>query len=166
MNLVKLRKIITRFPKLPIFPIFPISLISSILPLFSPSICFFSFFCYLCTAKMVVVQTIKRNIMSWVLLLLVFLNIGSSTLFIHEHNIEGRIVAHSHPFSGNPESHSHSLAQLDLISRLSRADMLLSESVVVAPCDYLREFTPNIYNYSYSCSLLSSVAQLRAPPVA
>lgn len=143
----------------PIFPSFPSSS-------FSLSFCFFRFFCYLCGAKNIVVQAFKRNIFSLLLFALVLFNIGSSTLFIHKHNVEGHTIAHSHPFSGNPESHTHSLAQFNIIDRVSRADMLLSECVVVEPCDCVREFTPNIYNYRCSCSHLSNVASLRAPPVA
>lgn len=136
------------------------------LPHFPHLFAFFAFFVTFAAQKNMIVQTVKRNICSLLLLTLVLFNIGSSTLFIHKHNVEGHTIAHSHPFSGNPESHSHSLAQLDVISRVSRADMLLSECVVVEPCDYVREFTPNIYNYSCSCSHLSNTASLRAPPVA
>ena len=111
-------------------------------------------------------QAVKRNILSWVLLLLVFLNIGSTTLFIHKHNIEGRTITHSHPFSGTPESHSHSLSQFDIISRLARVDMVMSESVSIDDCDYSIEYILGVDATSglYSCSLVS--LQLRAPPVA
>lgn len=100
------------------------------------------------------------------LLMLVLFNIGSSTLFIHEHNIAGHVIAHSHPFSHNPESHSHSLSQLDLISRTSRAEMIFAESLVLEPCDIVLEImlaTCELSNYQLRSQ---SVVSLRAPPVA
>ena len=100
------------------------------------------------------------------LLMLVLFNIGSSTLFIHEHNIAGHVIAHSHPFSHNPESHSHSLSQLDLISRTSRAEMIFDESLVLEPCDLVLEImlaTCELSNYQLRSQ---SVVSLRAPPVA
>ena len=100
------------------------------------------------------------------LLVLVLFNIGSSTLFIHQHNIEGHIVAHSHPFSHNPESHSHSLAQLDLISRTSRAEMVIADSLVFEPCDLVLEIMLATCELSHYQLRSQSVASLRAPPVA
>ena len=100
------------------------------------------------------------------MLVLVLFNIGSSTLFIHEHNIAGHKIAHSHPFSHNPESHSHSLSQLDIISRTSRAEMIFAESLVFEPCDLVLEImlaTCELCNYQLRSS---NVASLRAPPVA
>ena len=111
-------------------------------------------------------QLRKRDIFSLLLLVLVLFNIGSSTLFIHEHNIAGHVIAHSHPFSHNPESHSHSLAQLDLISRTSRAEMIFAESLVLEPCDIVLEImlaTCELSNYQLRSQ---SVVSLRAPPVA
>ena len=111
-------------------------------------------------------QLHKRDIFSLLLLVLVLFNIGGSTLFIHEHNIEGHIVAHSPPFSHNPESHSHSLSQLELISRTSRAEMVFAESLVFEPCDIVLEvmLATCEQNHYQLCS--QSVASLRAPPVA
>ena len=100
------------------------------------------------------------------MLVLVLFNIGSSTLFIHQHNIEGHIVAHSHPFSHNPESHSHSLAQLDLISRTSRAEMVIADSLVFEPCDLVLEIMLATCELSHYQLRSQSVASLRAPPVA
>ena len=111
-------------------------------------------------------QLRKRDIFSLLLLVLVLFNIGSSTLFIHEHNIAGHVIAHSHPFSHNPESHSHSLSQLDLISRTSRAEMIFDESLVLEPCDIVLEImlaTCELSNYQLRSQ---SVVSLRAPPVA
>lgn len=98
--------------------------------------------------------------------MLVLFNIGSSTLFIHEHNIEGHIIAHSHPFANSPESHSHSLAQLELISRTSRAEMVLSESLVFEPCDIVLEVMLATCELNHYQLRSLSVASLRAPPVA
>ena len=111
-------------------------------------------------------QLHKRDIFSLLLLVLVLFNIGSSTLFIHEHNIQGHVIAHSHPFSHNPESHSHSLSQLDLISRTSRAEMVLSESLVFEPCDIVLEVMLATCELSHYQLRSQSVASLRAPPVA
>ena len=98
--------------------------------------------------------------------MLVLFNIGSSTLFIHEHNIAGHKIAHSHPFSHNPESHSHSLAQLDLISRTSRAEMVIADSLVFEPCDLVLEIMLATCELSHYQLRSQSVASLRAPPVA
>ena len=100
------------------------------------------------------------------LLMLVLFNIGSSTLFIHQHNIEGHIVAHSHPFSHNPESHSHSLSQLDIISRTSRAEMIFAESLVFEPCDLVLEIMLATCELTHYHLRSNSVDSLRAPPVA
>lgn len=98
--------------------------------------------------------------------MLVLFNIGSSTLFIHEHNIEGHIIAHSHPFANSPESHSHSLAQLELISRTSRAEMVFTESLVFEPCDIVLEIMLATCELNHYQLRSLSVASLRAPPVA
>ncbi|MBO5901763.1 MAG: hypothetical protein J6Q36_05045 [Alistipes sp.] len=111
-------------------------------------------------------QLRKRDIFSLLLLMLVLFNIGSSTLFIHEHNIEGHIVAHSHPFANSPESHSHSLAQLELISRTSRAEMVFAESLVFEPCDIVLEVMLATCELNHYQLRSLSVASLRAPPVA
>ena len=111
-------------------------------------------------------QLHKRDIFSLLLLVLVLFNIGSSTLFIHEHNIQGHVIAHSHPFSNNPESHSHSLSQLELISRMSRAEMVLSESPVFEPCDFVLEIMLDTCYLSDYDLRSTRVVSLRAPPVA
>jgi hypothetical protein len=97
---------------------------------------------------------------------LVLFNIGSSTLFIHEHNIQGHVIAPSHPFSNNPESHSHSLAQLDIISRSSRAEMAIVDSLVFEPCDLVLEIMLATCELTHYQLRSQSVASLRAPPVA
>ena len=56
------------------------------------------------------------------LMLLMFVGyIGCTTLFPHNHLINGRAVTHSHPYAGSPESptHSHAQAQFTMIAMLS-----------------------------------------------
>lgn len=56
------------------------------------------------------------------LMLLMFVGyIGCTTLFPHNHLINGRAVTHSHPYAGSPESptHSHTQAQFTMIAMLS-----------------------------------------------
>lgn len=116
--------------------------------------------------NMVIVRNDKRSIFSFIMLLLILFNIGSTSLFVHSHIIEGDIIAHSHPFSGNPESHSHSLASLDIISRMVRGEMLLGEGFTMDVSCLCRTINLSDETYVFYSSVDYTSSQLRAPPVA
>lgn len=116
--------------------------------------------------NMVIVRNDKRSIFSFIMLLLILFNIGSTSLFVHSHTIEGDIIAHSHPFSGNPESHSHSLASLDIISRMVRGEMLLGEGLTMDVSCLCRTINLSDETYVFYSSVDYTSSQLRAPPVA
>lgn len=101
-------------------------------------------------------------------LLLAILFIGywcCTTLFLHEHYIDGVRIVHSHPYTGSAVSHSHSGSQLQVISFLSMIVALVSLSgIMTAALTWLR------LHRVQSDEQLSPIAQysprqLRAPPV-
>ena len=107
---------------------------------------------------------LRERITSFVLLLIIGLYVGGSTLFIHTHTIGGRNIVHSHPFSGTPASHSHTTTSFDTISRLTNSDY-----VAVSAIDVARDITiqTTLYRASY-CEYhdyaAGSTRSLRAPP--
>ena len=106
----------------------------------------------------------RERIISFVLLLIIGLYIGGSTLFIHTHTVDGRDVVHSHPYSGTPTSHSHSSSSFDTISRLANSDYVAVSSLSVEPCITTQTNTAKtIYCELYN-SADSSLYSLRAPP--
>lgn len=106
----------------------------------------------------------RERIISFVLLLIIGLYVGGSTLFIHTHTVNGRSIVHSHPFSGTPASHSHSATSFDTISRLTSSDYV-AVSAISVECDITTQTT--LYKASY-CehhdSAQGSTRSLRAPP--
>lgn len=128
---------------------------------------FFDIYCYLCGRKRgIFVQTTKRNIFSLVLLSLVLLNIGATTLFVHHHHIDERIVAHSHPFSGNPEAHDHSASSLLLVARQAISEMRVAETLRINFVDVCVEFEQSIEEPLHIIAQDADFSSLRAPPVA
>ncbi len=111
-------------------------------------------------------QTTKRNIFSLVLLSLVLLNIGATTLFVHHHHIDERIVAHSHPFSGNPEAHDHSASSLLLVARQAISEMRVAETLRINFVDVCVEFEQSIEEPLHIIAHDADFSSLRAPPVA
>jgi hypothetical protein len=106
----------------------------------------------------------RERIISFVLLLIIGLYIGGSTLFIHTHTVDGRNIVHSHPFSGSHTSHSHSAASLETISRIANSDYI-AVSAVSVECSITTQTT--LYNsvcYELYNSVDSSICSLRAPP--
>ncbi|MBO7190379.1 MAG: hypothetical protein J6V55_07320 [Alistipes sp.] len=106
----------------------------------------------------------RERIISFVLLLIIGLYVGGSTLFIHTHNVDGRSIVHSHPFSGTPASHSHSTTSFDTISRLTSSDYV-AVSTISVECSISTQTT--LYKATY-CehydSKSGSIHSLRAPP--
>ncbi|MBR5853983.1 MAG: hypothetical protein IKY74_07265 [Alistipes sp.] len=106
----------------------------------------------------------RERIISFVLLLIIGLYVGGSTLFIHTHNVDGRSIVHSHPFSGTPASHSHSATSFDTISRLTNSDYV-SVSTISVECCITTQTTLYRATYSEFCdSAKGSICSLRAPP--
>ena len=62
-----------------------------------------------------------RNLGAMLLLLLFTEYLGSTSLFMHSHRIDGQLIVHSHPYSGSADSpnHSHSAQQCKAIGLLS-----------------------------------------------
>lgn len=62
-----------------------------------------------------------RNLGALLLLLLFTEYLGSTSLFMHSHRIDGQLIVHSHPYSGSADNpnHSHSAQQCKAISLLS-----------------------------------------------
>lgn len=62
-----------------------------------------------------------RKLGALLLLLLFTEYLGSTTLFVHSHHIDGQLIVHSHPYSGTTDNpnHSHSTQQCKAISLLS-----------------------------------------------
>ena len=62
-----------------------------------------------------------RNLGAMLLLLLFSEYLGSTSLFMHSHRIDGQLIVHSHPYSGSADSpnHSHSAQQCKAIGMLS-----------------------------------------------
>ena len=106
----------------------------------------------------------KERIISFVLLLIIGFYVGSSTLFIHTHTVDGKSIVHSHPFRGASTSHSHSATSFDTISRIANSDYV-AVSAVSVECSITTQTT--LYNsvcYELYNSVDSSPYSLRAPP--
>ena len=112
------------------------------------------------------VQTTKRNIWSFTLLLVLMFNICSTTLFIHIHHIDETTIAHSHPFTGNPESHQHSSASLNHIARLAISEMRIAETTLLNTVDHYTEFMQSVAVVIPETQQSVDQQSLRAPPVA
>lgn len=112
------------------------------------------------------VQIAKRNIFNLMLLVVVMFNLTSTTLFLHRHQIDERIIVHSHPFSGSPESHSHSTSSLDIIARQAISEALAITTFTIEQCDDFVEFVAAIPSSYNAISQSVSGESLRAPPVA
>lgn len=126
----------------------------------------YNFFFYLCSLKRVIrVQTTKRNIFSFTLLLLVIFNIVSTTLFIHSHHINETTIAHSHPFMGNPDSHHHSSVSLNFIARQVISEMRTAETTLLGHVDTYTEFRQSVEVAMPHAQLSVELTSLRAPPM-
>jgi hypothetical protein len=112
------------------------------------------------------VQTTKRNIFSFTLLLLAIFNIVSTTLFIHSHRINETTIAHSHPFAGRPDSHHHSSASLNFIARQVISEMLIAETTLLNFVGNYTEYVQSTAVVAADTRLQVDQTSLRAPPVA
>lgn len=109
----------------------------------------------------------RRHLAAFMLLWLFVGYIGSISLFMHRHIIDGETIYHSHFFNGSADnpSHSHSSQQVKVISALSYYIALAAVATATLGAQ-LHDFTivesydvPNIIQHT---ELTNS---LRAPPV-
>ena len=100
-----------------------------------------------------------------VVLAVVMFNLLGTSLFLHDHNIEGRHISHSHPYSGDPISHSHSGGTLLLIESLTNPDALVttSSALVADVLDIFVYLNSNIVETDKDN--IHQLHGLRAPPV-
>lgn len=109
-------------------------------------------------------QTTKRNIFSVMLLLVAIFNLTSTTLFLHTHLLNEQIIVHSHPFASSPDSHSHTASSLDIISRQTISEAVITQAFSFSSwidCSLLIFATSkpsNVTEYS------GGISSLRAPP--
>lgn len=102
-----------------------------------------------------------------VLMLLIFIeHMLGTTVFIHQHIIDGEVVTHSHIFFGTTESpnHTHSSQQINLISALSVVKIL---AVAIALfCVILTPVGQRVIVYIIHVfkRRLRHIISLRAPP--
>lgn len=98
----------------------------------------------------------------FLLVLLMSYKVGV-TMFVHTHNVDGTMVAHSHPFTNG--NHNHSTSQISVIALLSTFTCL--EGVINGPLNAhfaeekdidARHLLTNIITANYATFLL------RAPP--
>ena len=106
----------------------------------------------------------RERIISFVLLLIIGLYIGGSTLFIHTHTVDGKSIAHSHPFRGAPTSHSHSATSFDTISRLTNSDYVAVSTISVECCITTQTTLYRAIYAEHYDSAERSFCSLRAPP--
>lgn len=127
---------------------------------------FSTFIAIFAAEKWFFVQTIKQKIFSIVLLALVLFNIGVTTLFVHQHRIDERVVVHSHPFRGNSEAHDHSASSLLLVARQAITEMSVAESLRIDLVDEYIEAEQMIHEVLSMDLCDTRLSALRAPPVA
>lgn len=86
------------------------------------------------------------------------------TMFVHTHNVDGAMVAHSHPFTNS--NHSHSSSQILVIGQLSSFNGLEH-----AACDEIKVYHNSVEEIEYVNHGLNVInaretgISLRAPPV-
>lgn len=86
------------------------------------------------------------------------------TMFVHTHNVDGTMVAHSHPFTNS--NHSHSSSQILVIGQLSSFNGLEH-----AACDEIKVYHNSVEEIEYVTHDLNVIntretgISLRAPPV-
>lgn len=98
------------------------------------------------------------------MMLAIGIYLASSTLFIHSHTIDGRVVVHSHPFLGGSTAHTHSDSSVDTIYRLTMPNAMTADSVVTVPYTTLTvaAVESRIVDAAYAAE--HSISLLRAPP--
>lgn len=88
----------------------------------------------------------------------------SVTIFVHTHNVDGILVAHSHPFTNG--NHSHSSSQILVIGQLSSFN-----GVECDPVEELKVYYNKVEDILFSKQNIGVIVadatrvSLRAPPV-
>lgn len=109
----------------------------------------------------------RRHLAAFMLLLLFVGYIGSISLFMHRHIIDGETIYHSHFFNGSADnpSHSHSTQQVKVISVLSFYVALAAVTTATLGAQ-LRNFTiVESYDAPNIIQRTEQAISLRAPPV-
>lgn len=115
---------------------------------------------YLCRRM----RQFRQQIISYLLLLTIGFYLGSSTLFIHSHTIDGIEIVHSHPFSGNPSSHSHSESSIGTINRIFNPEGITPDGVAIAECIVVMECKNSTSTAPLYATTPTALNLLRAPP--
>ncbi len=110
-----------------------------------------------------------RNILAGLLLLIVSAYHVNSTMFFHEHIINGQVINHSHFFSkvhtDSSEDGGHTVEIVKLISHLtdfSVEEQDFNTHIIIA--EALLESEARAYNTSEATFYLARCRSLRAPP--
>jgi hypothetical protein len=110
---------------------------------------------------------IKKRAWSVFLLALFLSYTANTTLFVHIHIVNGRLISHSHFYRGIPDNpgHEHSSAQYQTIAFLSYllmsgVSMMVFTCILIVKKNFRRcsiaDFKKNTYHFAYG---------LRAPPL-
>lgn len=109
----------------------------------------------------------RRHLAAFMLLWLFVGYIGSISLFMHRHIIDGQTIYHSHFFNGSADnpSHSHSAQQVKVISALSLYFALAAVATTTLG-KQLHNFTVvESYDAPNIIQRTEQAISLRAPPV-
>ncbi|MBO5018604.1 MAG: hypothetical protein J6C56_07055 [Alistipes sp.] len=106
----------------------------------------------------------KGIISSFVMLMVLLLNLTATTLFIHSHYVDGQKVTHSHFYAGPAAEHSHSKSHILYLDDSLQCDAILAE---VVRCDNVTTIA-HIIDYKPLLTEVTEpdcvVVSLRAPP--
>ena len=100
-------------------------------------------------------------------LLLLFVEyIGGSTLFSHNHTIDGQTIVHSHLYSGSPDKpdHNHTQQQVKLIAALSNIVVLAAVTFLFAAARRRVVYNIVIGDVALRSKSIECHHPLRAPP--
>lgn len=108
----------------------------------------------------------RSRIISALLLTLFVGYVANTTLFVHSHIIDGRLITHSHPYRGTADNpgHGHSQAQSQTIAQLSQL-LATAAPTAVTTCSIAgKRIRRNLGLPSLRNNSLSLPYGLRAPP--
>ena len=108
----------------------------------------------------------RRHILLSTFLLSLFLtHLAATTLFSHDHVVDGVKIAHSHPYSSN--QHTHTDGQFITIALLSSVISFGDQTECVefeSPLSFVRDSVVD-YDQFYIVRYTDFCSALRAPPV-
>ena len=107
----------------------------------------------------------RSKVINAVLLLVLLVSYKLSvTIFVHTHNVDGIMVAHSHPFTNG--NHTHSSSQILVIGQLSSFNGVKCDSVEELKVYYTEVDEALFANQNNSAIVADAICVLlRAPPV-